>query len=144
MMADEAEVDATCSCAVCIEVLMDPVTLPCGHALDQACAQRVVNASVAGAASCPTCREPIPAVLPSISVQLRDLVARLYPKQVGLELARTSISVHAERRLQLAAARHSIVRGYGVARVRPLLKRRGGFEGGNSGCHADGGATAGG
>jgi hypothetical protein len=96
MAADEVEVDPTCSCAVCMEVLVDPVTLPCGHALDLGCVQRVVNASRGGAACCPTCREPIPTVLPSISVQLRDLVARMYPKQVR-RLARRTLCMPTPR-----------------------------------------------
>ena len=64
---------------MCFEVLLDPVTLPCGHTLDQRCLQRLV---AAGGSACPTCREPLPAVLPNVSVQLRDLVQHQYPQQV--------------------------------------------------------------
>ena len=31
----ETEVDPSCCRAVCFEVLLDPVMLPCGHSLDQ-------------------------------------------------------------------------------------------------------------
>jgi hypothetical protein len=31
----EQEVDPSFTCTVCMEVLLDPVTPPCGHALDQ-------------------------------------------------------------------------------------------------------------
>jgi hypothetical protein len=37
--AREPEIHDDCSCAVCWEVLLDPVTLPCGHTLDQRCLQ---------------------------------------------------------------------------------------------------------
>jgi hypothetical protein len=30
-------------CAVCFDVLLDPVTLPCGHTLDARCLMRVGN-----------------------------------------------------------------------------------------------------
>ena len=77
--AREPEIHGSCSCAVCWEVLLDPVTLLCGHTLDQRCLQRLV---AAGGSACPTCREPLPAVLPNVSVQLRDLVQHQYPQQV--------------------------------------------------------------
>jgi hypothetical protein len=66
---------------VCWEVLLDPVTLPCGHTLDQRCLQRVV---AAGGSACPTCRKALPAELPDVSVQLRDIVQLQYPQQVAL------------------------------------------------------------
>ena len=77
--AREPEIHGSCSCAVCWEVLLDPVTLLCGHTLDQRCLQRLV---AAGGSACPTCREPLPAVLPNVSVQLRDIVQHQYPQQV--------------------------------------------------------------
>ena len=79
--AREPEIHDSCSCAVCWEVLLDPVTLPCGHTLDQRCLQRVV---AAGGSACPTCRKPLPAELPDVSVQLRDIVQLQYPQQVAL------------------------------------------------------------
>ena len=82
---EDPDPDPTCTCAVCFEVLWNPVTLPCGHALDQRCAQRVV-ATATGLGlppACPTCRQPLPAELPAVSVQLRDLVQRFYPEQVA-------------------------------------------------------------
>ena len=80
----EAEVDPSCCCAVCFEVLLDPVTLPCGHSLDQRCLQKVVAAASGGTGqrACPTCRNALPMQLPDVSVQLRTLVQRLYQEQV--------------------------------------------------------------
>ena len=70
-------------CAVCFDVLLDPVTLPCGHTLDQGCLQRIVEAASSGVGqrACPTCREALPTVLPTVSVQLRNLVQRFHPEQ---------------------------------------------------------------
>jgi hypothetical protein len=78
--AREPEIDDDCSCALCYEVLLDPVTLACGHTLDQRCMQRVV---AEGNRLCPSCREPLPAVLPNVNVQFRNAVQRQYPQQVA-------------------------------------------------------------
>ena len=80
----EPEVDPNWNCAVCHEVLLDPVTLPCGHSLDQHCLQKVVDVARRGNGqrACPTCRRAIPAELPDISLLLRDTVQQRYPNQV--------------------------------------------------------------
>jgi hypothetical protein len=75
----EQEIDSDCTCVVCFEVLLDPVTLPCG--LDQRCLQRL---AAAGQRACPTCRQMLPAVKFSVSVLLRNLVQQRYPEQVPI------------------------------------------------------------
>jgi hypothetical protein len=57
------------------------VTMPCGHALDQRCLQRMM---AAGQRACPTCRQVLPTVKFSVSVLLRDLMQRDYPEQVPI------------------------------------------------------------
>ena len=82
----EQELDPSFTCTVCMEVLLDPVTPPCGHALDQRCMQKLVDAARGGGRStCPTCRDPLPAQLPRVSVQFRDVVEQRYPGQVRRE-----------------------------------------------------------
>ena len=76
----EPDVDPSFTCAVCMEVLLDPVTPPCGHPLDQRCLQKLVDAG--GRATCPTCREALPKKPPSVCVLLRDVVEQRYPEQV--------------------------------------------------------------
>jgi len=70
---------SNCCCAVCFEVLLDPVTLPCGHSLDQRCLQQRV---VAGHRACPTCNSPIPDKPPAVTLALSRMLERLYPQQV--------------------------------------------------------------
>jgi len=65
---------------VCLEVLCDPVTLLCGHSLDQRCLEKVLNA---GQDACPTCRAPLLDDVPSVNVQMREMVTERYPQQVG-------------------------------------------------------------
>ena len=74
------EVSPSCTCMVCLEVLCDPVTLLCGHSLDQRCLEKVLNAGQHG---CPTCRAPLPPDVPSVNVQMREMVTERYPQQVG-------------------------------------------------------------
>jgi hypothetical protein len=83
----EAEVDLDWCCAVCWEVLLDVVTLPCGHSLDQRCLQKIVAATSGGRGqrACPVCRHALPAELPAVNVQMCTTVQRLYPEQVGQE-----------------------------------------------------------
>ena len=71
---------------VCWEVLYDPVTLPCGHSLDQRCLQKVLATEQRG---CPTCRAPLPAEVPAVNVQFREVVEERYPQQVSPTLERT-------------------------------------------------------
>ena len=83
---EEQEVDPSCTCAVCMEVLLDPVTPLCGHPLDQRCMQKLVDAAGGGGrATCPTCRDPLPVQLPRVTVNLRDMVQQRYPEQVRRE-----------------------------------------------------------
>jgi hypothetical protein len=84
--AREPEISPNCCCTVCFEVLLDPITLPCGHALDKLCLQQVMDAASRGVGQrkCPTCRQPLPAEMPSVSVQLRDMVQERYPQQVPM------------------------------------------------------------
>ena len=69
-----------CTCFVCLEVLLDPVTLPsCGHTLDRHCLERVYSTAQR---ACPMCRHPLPAVFPTINLQMRTIVQRRHPAEV--------------------------------------------------------------
>ncbi|NXD41820.1 TRI47 protein, partial [Copsychus sechellarum] len=57
-------------CPICLDVLRDPVTVPCGHNFCQGCLQALRQrpgppdgAGAGGAARCPLCQEPVPAGL---------------------------------------------------------------------------------
>ena len=83
--AREPEIHNSCSCAVCWEVLLDPVTLPCGHTLDQRCLLRVVATASSGVGqrACPYCRHPLPAVLPGVNIPMRNTIQQSHPEQVN-------------------------------------------------------------
>ncbi|XP_071429537.1 E3 ubiquitin-protein ligase TRIM47 [Pithys albifrons albifrons] len=57
-------------CPICLDVLRDPVTVPCGHNFCQGCLQALRQqpgppdgGGAGGAARCPLCQEPVPASL---------------------------------------------------------------------------------
>ncbi|NXK91072.1 TRI47 protein, partial [Formicarius rufipectus] len=57
-------------CPICLDVLRDPVTVPCGHNFCQGCLQALRQqpgppdgSGAGGAARCPLCQEPVPASL---------------------------------------------------------------------------------
>lgn len=78
-LPEPAELDPDYCCDVCHQVLLDPVTLSCGHALDQDCLRKLASG---GQRACPTCRKALPRHLPDVTVQLREMVLQRYPQQV--------------------------------------------------------------
>jgi len=81
-------------CGVCLDVLHEPVVLPCGHAVCRSCLLRTVD-HVGGRAGrgatrrCPTCRSPIHVASsgPPVCGALRDLLAAAYPEAVRARAA---------------------------------------------------------
>jgi len=58
------------SCAICLDTLKDPVALPCGHVYCHGCISEGVKATASTSSltiHCPTCREPVSAVIPDSS-----------------------------------------------------------------------------
>jgi hypothetical protein len=78
------ELDPNYCCDVCHEVLLDPVTLSCGHALDQDCLRKLASGN-SGQRACPTCWRALPRNLPDVTFQLREMVQQRYPQQVRRE-----------------------------------------------------------
>ncbi|NWH77384.1 TRI47 protein, partial [Piaya cayana] len=61
------EAEVLC-CPICLDVLRDPVTVPCGHNFCQSCLRALRQrpggpGAAGGAARCPLCQEPVPAAL---------------------------------------------------------------------------------
>ena len=62
------------SCAVCLELLHDPVSAPCGHSFCKACFEKWRTGTKANCDKCPTCREPLPETL-KINLLQKQLTA---------------------------------------------------------------------
>ena len=81
--ADTDAVDDDCCCAVCMEILVLPVTNRCGHTLCAPCYSRLMNGTGV-ARACPMCRGPLHVA--DVAIQLRNLVESRYPGQVARRL----------------------------------------------------------
>lgn len=58
-----AELRRTLLCAICHELLWQPVAVPCGHAFCYGCLEWWWHHAAAAAVSCPTCRRALPVVV---------------------------------------------------------------------------------
>lgn len=81
--ADTDAVDDDCCCAVCMEILVLPVTNRCGHTLCAPCYTRLTS-ETGVARACPMCRGPLHVA--DVAIQLRNLVESRYPGQVARRL----------------------------------------------------------
>lgn len=62
-----------CECMICYELLLDPVSLHCGHTFCQLCVAKLCynnNNGVYATLQCPVCKKPCPTVS-SVNIQLR-------------------------------------------------------------------------
>ncbi|XP_061587376.1 LOW QUALITY PROTEIN: uncharacterized protein LOC133452172 [Cololabis saira] len=76
----------TFSCSICLEVLKDPVTIPCGHSYCMNCINNYWDEGEKKLPSCPQCRKTfIPKPVLVKSTILADLVEQM--KKTGLQAA---------------------------------------------------------
>jgi hypothetical protein len=66
---------------VCLKLICEPVTLPCGHAFCRACVAASAAAELGRGARCPVCRHPLPPGAPPAAVSL--LLASLLQRRVA-------------------------------------------------------------
>ncbi|GIL62835.1 hypothetical protein Vafri_17013 [Volvox africanus] len=70
-------------CAICQNLLLDPVVGPCGHDYCRSCLERwrATKSSSSSTVACPLCREPVPGEL-GVCVRLRETIQRFFPEEV--------------------------------------------------------------
>ena len=78
-----AELEELCTCWVCFEPFVEPITLQCGHTLCKDCTIAVLKKT----ALCPFCRRPFAAPLPPVNRAVVALVERLRAARGGAAAA---------------------------------------------------------
>ena len=76
---DLNELEELCTCWVCFETFIEPITLQCGHTLCKDCMIAVYKKS----ALCPFCRHPFGLPLPPVNKSIQALVDRLKAARGG-------------------------------------------------------------
>ena len=71
----ETSPDTAFNCAICCEVLLDPVSLPCGHSYDLGCLDKLAQSNDQRELRCPLCRAKIAKPLPKVRAR-KALCAR--------------------------------------------------------------------
>eukprot|EP00043_Microstomoeca_roanoka_P005166 m.54057 g.54057 ORF g.54057 m.54057 type:complete len:364 (-) comp12839_c0_seq1:100-1191(-) len=65
-------------CGICLEVLQNPITLPCGHSFCSGCCKQLVSSSTGQYFACPLDRSKFPRCMPlGVAVTLRNIVTCL-------------------------------------------------------------------
>ena len=80
-------------CAICLRLLHQPATLPCGHSTCRSC----LISCLEHARVCPECRAPIPLSLavPACSTALHAALMRLFPAETAARAAEEAAAVAA-------------------------------------------------
>ncbi|KAL1519263.1 hypothetical protein AB1Y20_022792 [Prymnesium parvum] len=93
------------TCAVCFDLLLEPLTTPCGHSLCEECLLTYLEsvAERGAAVGCPQCRQPIPLEPPAVNVALREAIEAVHAPRLAERRAAYTPARIAERRAALRA-----------------------------------------
>jgi len=90
-LLESASLEAEYDCALCLRLLHEPATLPCGHSFCTGCISRVLRSLSPAARRCPICRDSacqrVPAASMRPSVSLGAAIVRLMPEKAAAEAA---------------------------------------------------------
>merc|ERR1719436_1069357 len=75
---DDEEVPAEFECSICMKLLLDPVTVSCGHTFCRACLQR----SLGYRGVCAVCRAPI-AAGQGVNILVRSIISERFPRALA-------------------------------------------------------------
>ncbi|KAG2498468.1 hypothetical protein HYH03_003721 [Edaphochlamys debaryana] len=78
-----AQLESAFDCPVCLNLLLDPVVLPCGHDVCKGCLARVRASPHGISTRCPLCRAPAPSGELGVCIRLRDTIQLLFPDKLS-------------------------------------------------------------
>ncbi|CAE7224487.1 LONRF3 [Symbiodinium natans] len=103
-MADES-IPPHLECAICMKLLLEPVSVPCGHTFCQTCLDQALGYRNL----CAVCRAPVPPGQ-SVNILIRSMISEQYPRalasrrrEVEEELRQAERSAEEERLREVAA-----------------------------------------
>ena len=68
---EEKDVPESMKCVLCLQILLDPASLPCGHTFCQVCLVRMrISRPIQPTSLCPMCRQPW-AEVPAVNILFR-------------------------------------------------------------------------
>jgi hypothetical protein len=79
------------TCFICMSIMSDPTSLPCGHSGCMKCLQK----AIARSKQCPVCRKPTGDCSLAVTISLRTIIGKLFPKpkpatvSIELDMRRT-------------------------------------------------------
>lgn len=76
------DLEELCTCWVCFETFVEPITLHCGHTLCKDCTISVLKKT----AQCPFCRHPFGLPLPPVNKAIVALIERLEALKSGVHV----------------------------------------------------------
>ncbi|XP_039646772.1 tripartite motif-containing protein 5-like isoform X2 [Perca fluviatilis] len=92
------------SCPVCLELLTEPLTLPCGHSFCSSCVRAHWDTEAASQSSCPVCRETFtPRPVLQTNIVLAELVEHLKETEPP---AKAHLQCEGPKRVSAAAERY--------------------------------------
>merc|ERR1719436_2247488 len=75
---DDEEVPPEFECSICMKLLLDPVTVSCGHTFCRACLDR----SLGYRSLCAVCRAPV-AAGQGVNILVKSIIADRYPRALA-------------------------------------------------------------
>eukprot|EP00931_Biecheleriopsis_adriatica_P094279 TRINITY_DN67947_c0_g1_i1.p1 TRINITY_DN67947_c0_g1~~TRINITY_DN67947_c0_g1_i1.p1 ORF type:complete len:427 (+),score=98.81 TRINITY_DN67947_c0_g1_i1:43-1281(+) len=114
------EIPSHLECAICMKLLLEPVSVPCGHTFCRGCLEQ----SLGYRNLCAVCRAPVPAGS-AVNILIRNMISAQYPRalanrrrEVEEEQREAERSAEAERQQE---ARGSATQEDGTAGRAPIL-----------------------
>eukprot|EP00929_Paragymnodinium_shiwhaense_P000239 TRINITY_DN100491_c0_g1_i1.p1 TRINITY_DN100491_c0_g1~~TRINITY_DN100491_c0_g1_i1.p1 ORF type:complete len:423 (-),score=108.18 TRINITY_DN100491_c0_g1_i1:60-1328(-) len=123
--AEPAEVPPEFECSICMKLLLDPVTVPCGHTFCRGCLEQ----SLGYRGQCAVCRAPV-ASGQGVNVLIRSLIAERYPQALAQRRQEAQEELQSEEQAARQARQREVAGSSGAADgataapILPLLASR--------------------